>query len=258
MAKNNSNQFDRRPPTYLEGYEGFRLPKSFQEIDAGLSHLEKKDHLRIADVMCGTGIVGKHLLEVIGADKITKMVFIDGSQKMLDAIETTLEKFQAFAEKLPFKDESFDLLVVRAGFNNVEKGLYVPILQELLRVLAKDGVLIVQDHFPIDEQSQIAVNALELQIAEADGRNDTPYIPTTVEFGEMVQAAHGKIMAQSEFEFPFNFTDRFKSKGLSEESIAQLNTSILAQSANRLQVKIVGDDILITHPITTFTITKES
>ncbi len=101
----------------------------------------------LLDVATGTGDLA---IEIIKQKKAKQIMAIDLSQNMLDiakqkmAQRNLLDKIifqQANCQNLPFKDESFDVICSAFGvrnFANLDKGL-----QEMYRVLKKDGKLII-------------------------------------------------------------------------------------------------------------------
>lgn len=136
--------------------------KAYQKI--------KSQNIVIADIACGSGDMINHWIEgakkfndktrayfkeVLGKEmkqdsiKITKIYAYDSSEKMLAIAkkkfeskkEINIEFLQGEAKKLPFKNESVDILSIAYGLRNVLE--YEAALSEFSRVLKKDGVLVI-------------------------------------------------------------------------------------------------------------------
>src|SRR4051812_37077043 len=98
---------------------------------------------KILEVACGTGRVTNHLLRlmpdsVISATDISNDMLAVAKQKLKGKKNLTFKA--ADAMKLPYADESFDMVICQFGlmfFANKEKGV-----KELWRVLKKDGAFI--------------------------------------------------------------------------------------------------------------------
>lgn len=108
--------------------------------------LYQKDNLRILDVACGTGDMGKFWLEVANKEsiKIESIIGIDPSKEMLEIAKKKLpniEFIKAEAKEIPFSDFSFDMLSISYGIRNVVEREVA--LREFFRVLKKDGLLVI-------------------------------------------------------------------------------------------------------------------
>ncbi len=95
------------------------------------------------DVGCGTGLSTKALKEL--SDNV---IGIDGSKQMITVANTIRDEqityHQAPAEKLPFDDESFDLITVCGAINWIDRARFFP---EAKRVLKEQGWVILYDNF---------------------------------------------------------------------------------------------------------------
>ena len=101
---------------------------------------------RILDVGSGPGLLVK---EIAQRFKGSEVMGIDNSQVAVRLARKNSKKqknirfIAAEAEKLPFKDQSFDIIVSKDSlhhFANVKK-----CLKEMMRVLKKQGILYIQD-----------------------------------------------------------------------------------------------------------------
>jgi ubiquinone/menaquinone biosynthesis C-methylase UbiE len=251
-----SNQFEVRQPKYLKQFSAFRNSTSLEHIAKSIGHSKKRKNLRVADMMCGTGAVGHFLGEYFGTETIERLIFIDASIKMLKEIEGNVEKVRAYAENLPFDEKYFDIMVCRYGLNNIQREQYVPILKEYIRTLSEEGVLTIQDHFPKSFADAEALNEIEKFIAVQDGRNDNPYIPPIDFFKEIVAYMGGRVIDVTEFGYNWSLRDRLLSKDKGVVDIGEIKQSLLGCTPTDIKMDFTDDDLLITYPITTFSIER--
>src|ERR1043165_3264072 len=124
-------------------YERYLGPFLFEPYALDLvSRLQDKKYNDILEIACGTGRVTKHLASSVKHDTLTAT---DLNQDMIDIAKTrvpnkNIKWQQADALELPFKDNSFDLVVIQFGvmfFPDKSKGL-----SEAYRVLKPGGKLI--------------------------------------------------------------------------------------------------------------------
>jgi demethylmenaquinone methyltransferase/2-methoxy-6-polyprenyl-1,4-benzoquinol methylase len=110
-----------------------RVAKEFKQV------LERPD-ARALDLCCGTGdlafSLGRHAKgRIIGAD-FSHTMLVRARRKNASACFTFLE---ADALRLPFADESFDLITMAFGFRNLAN--YEDGLREMFRLLKRNGTL---------------------------------------------------------------------------------------------------------------------
>ncbi|MCP4247274.1 MAG: class I SAM-dependent methyltransferase [bacterium] len=96
--------------------------------------------LRVLDVGCGTGSLLAHLEarfgHVRGCDPSRRMVRAAGAQAC----------YMPSPMQLPFDDGSFDVVVCACVYHHIEPHRRLEHLQEIGRVLAPDGLLLVFEH----------------------------------------------------------------------------------------------------------------
>lgn len=102
----------------------------------------------ILDLGAGTGAIAKHILKRCGGDY--KIIALDICQDMLNQInDIRIETVCSGVEELPFEDDSFDIVISRQCLHYVED--VEKALEEVNRVLKKDGIFVLAQIVPIDK-----------------------------------------------------------------------------------------------------------
>ncbi len=148
---NLSNQFDKVASTY-NFFSGILI--KHKKISDKIKNLSNyKSNFRVLEVGGGTGLVAKYFTnsKEINSGEI---VVLDPSQKMLDKIKNPkIKKVQGIAQKIPFKDNYFDLVYCVDSFHHFVNGVkekdyektFDICIKELLRVLNQKGTLVIVD-----------------------------------------------------------------------------------------------------------------
>ena len=104
---------------------------------------------RVLDIACGPGIIScafaPHVAEVTGAD-ITPAMLVQAEKRRVESGLAPIRWVEADAERLPFADASFDLVVTRYSFHHLVAPLSV--LKEMKRVCRPGGKILVVDVIP--------------------------------------------------------------------------------------------------------------
>lgn len=135
--------FNYQAKTYDVATYGEHARKLYPHI---LQAIIREPANQLLDLGCGTGELMK---QVLLEDRNKHITGIDLSQNMLDMAKHKVKQKADFvlgdAEKLPFEDESFDLVYCNDSFHHYPHPLKV--VDEINRVLKKDGIIIIGDCF---------------------------------------------------------------------------------------------------------------
>ena len=138
-----SVDFDRWAPVYEDSPLQPVFQAAHEAVIAQANRLCRRPR-RILDVGCGTG---RLLRSAAATFPTSTMVGLDPSRGMLRAADPSgqVALVQAPAERLPFAEDSFDLVLATSSYRH----WYEPrsALREIARVLAADGWLILADVF---------------------------------------------------------------------------------------------------------------
>jgi len=133
------------PPQALnpaEAYESLLVPHQFVPWARDLvARADPKPGERVLDVACGTGIVVRSVVPLVGPNG--RVVGVDYSPAMLAVARTRapseapIEWYEASAEALPLSDAAFDLVLCQQGLQFFADKLGAT--REMRRVLAPGG-----------------------------------------------------------------------------------------------------------------------
>jgi ubiquinone/menaquinone biosynthesis C-methylase UbiE len=141
--------FGRRAQGYDQGWRG-RLHHQIADRVAGLALACVPAPARVLDIGCGTGYLLGQL--AAHAPQATALAGIDAAPEMTEAAwaaatDNRLRFVVGAAERLPWPDATFDLLVSTTSFDHwagQQQGL-----AECARVLAPGGYLVLADQFSV-------------------------------------------------------------------------------------------------------------
>ncbi len=116
--------------------------------------------LSLLDVGCGTGTSDQVL-----APRVRKLHGVDVSEEMLVKAQQNVPdaEFSWYdGEKLPFDDETFDVVVAMRVLHHVPASDRCKVVSEMIRVSRREGVVAVFEHNPYNPLTRHAVNTCEL------------------------------------------------------------------------------------------------
>lgn len=156
-AKEKSKKsFNKQAATYDTDKNGAHSRRLYNCILKRIYELPVNNML---DVGCGTGEMLKQLNDKKPQIKLTG---IDISEMMLEKAKHKLNGKANFilcdAEKLPFANNSFDLVICNDSFHHYPAPMNV--LKEFYRILNHDGILLISDYsiiFPIRQLMNIFI-----------------------------------------------------------------------------------------------------
>ena len=137
--------FDAQAATYDEGMEGDHARRLYQyvvgEVTCAVAGMSAP---RVLDLGCGTGALAARLLDAIPGCSLTG---VDLSPRMVEVARARLtgraEVLLGDAERLPFHDDAFDVVVCNDSFHHYpdpERATF-----QAWRVLAAGGTLVLGD-----------------------------------------------------------------------------------------------------------------
>lgn len=136
----NDKLFSRWAPIY-DGFE-IVLADVRKKIANEINPINKS----VLDVATGTGS-----LAIALSHTAKKVVGIDLSSKMLDVAKKkvgtgNLSFVQMDASKMNFEDDEFDIVSISLGLHDMPREIRSSVLEEIKRVLKKDGKLYILEH----------------------------------------------------------------------------------------------------------------
>lgn len=121
--------------TQREGTE-YRRQKREKELQIFLDLLDNKKGDRIIELGCSSGFLARHLGKVTAIDTSAEMLKITKKKNP----EATVLEADMF--KLPFKDNSFNKVVIMRVWGHLNRDELKTAIREADRILEKDGVII--------------------------------------------------------------------------------------------------------------------
>lgn len=179
-----------KPP---QNYERFFVPTIGEPVAKDLIRkAELQPGERVLDAACGTGIIARLALKKVGSKgTVTGLDINPGMLAVARSItkDLPIKWYEANAEKIPFEDQSFDVVICQLSFQFMEDR--VAALQQMHRVLAPGGRLLLNVPGPAGEPFAIMAEAMERNISpEAKSFVDQVFaLNDTEEIRELIQNA---------------------------------------------------------------------
>ncbi len=165
-----------------------------------VNKLELKNETKALDLCCGTGDITRLLSKRKEVEKVTG---VDYSKKMLEIAREKIsssktEFIEADCLKLPFEDDSFDLITMCFGLRNIEDKNSA--LSEIKRVLKNDGQFLHLDFGNGNFLTNFVFDKFTPFLAKIFFRNEEPYKYLIKSKKEFLKSAElKKIMADNGF-----------------------------------------------------------
>lgn len=213
---NTIKQYNKIGKDYILGQKAFfskREGEAIKFIKESLPNLKGK---KVLDIGCGNGQDVK-LLYFLGASEVYG---IDNSKFMIDEAKNNTQKPNNFSlgsfEKIPFKDNSFDVVVGRFSFHYLKK--FDKAYTELSKILKKNGLLVLVIHHPfrdlVFQKNKIYGQQETIKIELYD--NKVPiYFPTHTlkDYFSKKFFDHFHLTGFTEEKSPEEYEDSFKTPG---------------------------------------------
>ena len=138
--------------------------------------LKLKAYERILDLGCGTGsllVVAKNEnpnVDMTGIDLDSKALGI--AQKKIQQSNLNIKLIKSSADKLPFPDSSFDVVISTLVFHHLPTDVKKEALKEIHRVLKKNGRFLLADFGPLGWLKIIYYLEVLFRIPEAETARD--------------------------------------------------------------------------------------
>ncbi len=142
------------------GYGGFKYDGRWRPVaEAMAKHYGLKKGMKVLDVGCGKGFLLYDLTQAVPG---LECQGIDISQYAIDHSKDEIKPFlkQGQAEKLPYKDKSFDLVISINALHNLYLHDLFTALKEIQRVSKSHGYIVVESYRNENER----INLLNWQL----------------------------------------------------------------------------------------------
>lgn len=218
------------------------------ELLIELSKAGKDDN--VLDVACGPGMVAcefaKHCKHVTGVDitpEMIKQAKASQAEKHIDNASWDIGE----AYPLPYKDESFSLVITRYSFHHFQDTRQA--LAEMIRVCEKGGRVLIAD-VGIHPEKSAAYDKIEIM-------RDHSHVHalTTEEFEELFMSSGLHNCKKSGYGVDIELEAQLAASFPKEEDIPKLRTMItndIGQDKLGINARRFGGDVLYTVPVSVY------
>jgi ubiquinone/menaquinone biosynthesis C-methylase UbiE len=155
MSERTFDNFDQHASQYrkihsqnvkISGADSFYFAAHKVEM---LKAFEKNNAIKILDVGCGDGAVSMFIEKEFPSFTINGIDISAESIALAEEKKLTHSNFQQYdGKKIPFENESFDIIIIASVLHHIEFKWHQQFMQEVRRVLKMGGRLYVFEHNP--------------------------------------------------------------------------------------------------------------
>lgn len=141
-------------------YEGTRMDNLIPDlIDAGKIS-DAGGGLTALEAMSGTALLSN---SIKSAFPKTDSWALDFSQGMLNMVPPSIKKVESSIISTPFEKETFDRIFLRSAIYDLPKQAQLKALQEIHRILKRDGLFILQTYYSTKETNKTLNDLVNLK-----------------------------------------------------------------------------------------------
>lgn len=158
-AQDYASQIDRAVPWVGRKHDIFVAEKALQLKELAHRRLGNIGQLRVLDVGCGIG-----LMEGALSGQFGRLVGVDIANDALEQAklaQTHAEFLHYDGDVLPFADEAFDIAFAVCVFHHVPMEQRLALVQEMSRVVSRDGLIVIFEHNPLNPVTRLIVSRCE-------------------------------------------------------------------------------------------------
>lgn len=138
-------------------YEGTRMDNLIPDlIDAG----RMVDGLAVLEAMSGTALLSSAIKSTFPN---TDSWALDFSQGMLNMAEPSIKKVESSVISTPFEKRAFDRVFLRSALYDLPKQVQLKALQEIRRVLKRNGLFILQTYYSTPDTNKTLNDLVNLK-----------------------------------------------------------------------------------------------
>lgn len=169
-------------------------------MDALILQAQLDSHQQVLDLACGTGSLSIRIKQTFPVINITALdcdpEILQQAEQKVDRAGVIMKFDQAFAQNLPYSDESFDRVVSSLLFHHLTWAQKKQVAREVFRVLKPQGELHVLDW---GRASNWLMRGLFLPVQMVDGFKNTQENVSGRLIGLFEQAGFNQVSQQQSF-----------------------------------------------------------
>lgn len=124
-----------------------------------LQQFEKDNHYKVLDIGCGDGATALFMQQYFSQWKLDGVDISAKSIEVAQSRNLTAASFLVYdGKQIPFPDECFDIIFIAGVLHHVAHSFHHAIIQEIQRLLKKNGRLYLFEHNPLNPVTKYLVN----------------------------------------------------------------------------------------------------